>query len=94
MNLWEIAEEIERTFAQAVDGNRGGVLRAYALGELGVVEMKVYDRQGLQALMGIGKDTAYRIMKEYGFRTGYTDKSPLRITEDGLKEYIRKEKSR
>lgn len=56
--------------------------------------MKVYDRQGLQTLMGIGKDTAYRIMKEYGFRTGYTDKSPLRITEDGLKEYIRKEKNR
>lgn len=56
--------------------------------------MKVYDRQGLQTLMGIGKDTAYRIMKQYGFRTGYTDKSPLRITEDGLKEYIRKEKSR
>lgn len=46
--------------------------------------MKVYDRQGLQTLMGIGKDTAYRIMKEYGFRTGYTDKSPLRITETQL----------
>lgn len=56
--------------------------------------MKVYDRQGLQTLMGIGKDTAYRIMKQYGFRTGYTDKSPLRITEDGLKEYIRKERNR
>ena len=47
--------------------------------------MKVYDRQGLQTLMGIGKDTAYRIMKQYGFRTGYTDKSPLRITEEQVK---------
>lgn len=49
--------------------------------------MKVYDRQGLQTLRGIGKDTAYRIMKQYGFRTGYTDKSPLRITEDQLTKY-------
>ena len=55
--------------------------------------MKVYDRQGLQALMGIGKDTAYRIMKEYGFRTGYTDKSPLRITEDGVRKWAKEHKT-
>lgn len=48
--------------------------------------MKVYDRQGLQTLMGIGKDTAYRIMKQYGFRIGYSPKSPLRITEEQVKK--------
>lgn len=48
--------------------------------------MKVYDRQGLQTLMGIGKDTAYRIMKEYGFRIGYSPKSPLRITEEQVRK--------
>lgn len=47
--------------------------------------MTVYNREELQALLGIGKQTAYRLMKEYGFRIGYSPKSPLRITEEQVK---------
>ena len=48
--------------------------------------MKVYDRQGLQTLMGIGKDTAYRIMKEYGFRVGV---NRYRISERQVERFIK-----
>ena len=46
--------------------------------------MTVYDSKGLQALLGISDNTARKIMQEYGFRIGYSPKSPLRITEDQL----------
>lgn len=49
--------------------------------------MTVYTPRELQTLLGVGKQTAYRIMQEYGFRTGYTDRSPLRITEPQLLRY-------
>ena len=61
---------------------------SYRTGKLHLVGvMTVYDKRGLQELLGIGKDTAYAIMKQYGFRTGYTYKSPLRITEEGVKRW-------
>ena len=62
------------------DGHRAGELHLVGM-------MTVYDKRGLQELLGIGKDTAYAIMKQYGFRTGYTYKSPLRITEEGVKRW-------
>lgn len=46
--------------------------------------MTVYDSKSLQALLGISDNTARKIMQEYGFRIGYSPKSPLRITEDQL----------
>lgn len=48
--------------------------------------MKVYDRAGLQQLLGIGRDRAYRIMRDYGFRVG--DRA-VRISEPQIKQYIR-----
>lgn len=48
--------------------------------------MKVYDRAGLQQLLGIGRDCAYRIMRDYGFRVG--DRA-VRISEPQIKQYIR-----
>ena len=48
--------------------------------------MKVYDREGLQHLLGIGRDRAYRIMRDYGFRVG--DRA-VRISEPQIKQYIR-----
>ena len=70
-----------------MDGSCRGILGGDSSGKLGVVVMTVYTPQQLQALLGIGRDAAYRIMKEYGFRTGYTYKSPLRITEEGVKAW-------
>lgn len=49
--------------------------------------MTVYDSKSLQALLGISDNTARKIMQEYGFRIGYSPKSPLRITEDQLTKY-------
>ena len=49
--------------------------------------MTVYDSKSLQALLGISDNTARKIMQEYGFRIGYSPKSPLRITEDQLAQY-------
>ena len=49
--------------------------------------MNVYTPRQLQELLNIGRPTAYKIMREYGFRTGYTDTSPLRITEEGVKKW-------
>lgn len=51
--------------------------------------MTIYDCEGLQALLGIGENTARDIMREYGFRTGYKPKSPLRITEEGVREWAK-----
>lgn len=48
--------------------------------------MKIYDRAGLQQLLGIGRDRAYRIMRDYGFRVG--DRA-VRISEPQIKQYIR-----
>lgn len=70
-----------------MDGGNRGLLGGDRPGKLGVVVMTVYTPRQLQALLGIGRDAAYRIMKEYGFRTGYTYKSPLRITEEGVKAW-------
>ncbi len=50
--------------------------------------MKVYDVKSLEQELGIGREAAYRILRDYGFRTGYTNKSPLRITERGLERFI------
>lgn len=70
-------------------GGCRGILGGDRSGKLGVVVMTVYTPKQLQALLGIGRDAAYRIMKEYGFRTGYTYKSPLRITEEGVREWAK-----
>lgn len=53
--------------------------------------MKVYDSKALQALLGISDNTARRIMQEYGFRTGYKPRSPLRITEEGVMEWLKRQ---
>lgn len=55
--------------------------------------MKVYDSKALQALLGISDNTARRIMQEYGFRTGYKPRSPLRITEEGVMEWLKRQMS-
>ena len=47
--------------------------------------MKIYDCAGLQRLLGIGRDRAYQIMRDYGFRVG--DRAS-RISEPQLKRYI------
>ena len=70
-------------------GRIRGILGRHLLGKLGVVVMTVYTPKQLQEMLGIGKVAAYRIMKEYGFRTGYTYKSPLRITEEGVREWVK-----
>lgn len=48
--------------------------------------MKIYDCAGLQQLLGIGRDRAYRIMRGYGFRAG---DRVLRISEPQVRQYIR-----
>ena len=55
--------------------------------------MTVYNVGQLQKLLGIGKAAAYAILHEYGFRTGYSDKSPLRITEEGVMEWADRNKT-
>ena len=66
----------------------GSVLGSNSPCKLELVGMRVYDRQGLQELLSVGSNTAYRILQEYGFRIGYSDKSPLRITEEGVKAWV------
>ena len=56
--------------------------------------MKVYDREGLKTLLGIGNTAAYRILREFGFRTGSAAKSPLRITEKGVSAYVSRQSAR
>lgn len=46
--------------------------------------MKVYDCAGLQQLFGIGRDRAYSILRDYGFRCG--DRT-LRISEPQIIKY-------
>lgn len=50
--------------------------------------MKVYDQQELSELLGVGILKAYEIMRNYGFRIGYTNRSPLRITEEGVRAWV------
>ena len=50
--------------------------------------MKVYDKNGLMELLNVKSSTAFRIVREYGFRTGYKPKSPLRITEEGVRAWV------
>lgn len=50
--------------------------------------MTVYTPKQLQELLSVGRDTAYSIMKAYGFRTGGSERSPLRITEKGVTRYV------
>lgn len=50
--------------------------------------MKVYDQRELSELLGVGILKAYEIMRNYGFRIGYTDRSPLRITEEGVRAWV------
>lgn len=56
--------------------------------------MKVYDREQLKRLLGIGNEAAYRILREYGFRIGGAAKSPLRITETGVSAYVQRQQAR
>lgn len=70
-----------------------GVLGRDLHRELGM-SMKVYDREQLKRLLGIGNTAAYRILREYGFRIGSAGKSPLRITEEGVNEYVRQQQAR
>ena len=51
--------------------------------------MTIYTPQQLQKHLSVGRDTAYRIMKEYGFRIGDSARSPLRITEKGVESYVK-----
>ena len=48
--------------------------------------MKIYDCAGLQHLLGIGRDRAYQILRDYGFRVG--DRA-VRISEPQIRKYIR-----
>lgn len=64
----------------------GGIRRVLGGHLLDGHRMKVYDRAGLQQLLGIGRDRAYRIMRDYGFRVG--DRA-VRISEPQIKQYIR-----
>ncbi len=50
--------------------------------------MTVYDKRQLQELLGVGSATAYRVLKEHGFRIGNSPKSPFRITDEGVREYV------
>lgn len=43
--------------------------------------MVIYDCKGLQKALGIGRDAAYKIIKNYGFRVG--DRT-MRISEKQL----------
>lgn len=56
--------------------------------------MRIYDREQLKRLLGIGNTAAYRILREYGFRIGSAGKSPLRITEEGVNKYVRQQQAR
>ena len=48
--------------------------------------MKVYDCRGLQSLMGIGRDAAYTVIKEYGFKVGI---NRYRISERQVERFIK-----
>lgn len=47
--------------------------------------MRIYDARGLAGYLGIGRDAAYNILREYGFRVGVRQ---LRITEKQIEKYI------
>lgn len=51
--------------------------------------MTVYNVGEVQDLLGVGRSTAYMVMQKYGFRIGYGKTSALRITEEGVKKWIR-----
>lgn len=53
--------------------------------------MKVYTVKTLQDVLKVGRNTALTIMQTAGFRIGYAARSPWRITEEQLKDYIMKE---
>ena len=65
----------------------GSLLGRYILGELELVGVTIYTTQQLQELLNVGENTARSIMQEYGFRIGNKPRSPLRITEEGVREW-------
>jgi len=47
--------------------------------------MKVYDARGLQKKLGIGRDAAYKILREHGFLIG---EKTRRISEEQIRRMI------
>ena len=69
-------------------GNSDGCfLGRHPVSELELVGVTVYTSKQLCELLNISDNTARSIMQEYGFRTGNKPKSPLRITEEGVREW-------
>ena len=64
-----------------------GLLGSHLPCELELVGVTVYTSKQLCELLNISDNTARSIMQEYGFRTGNKPKSPLRITEEGVREW-------
>lgn len=48
--------------------------------------MTIYNVAGLRALLGIGRDAAYSVIKEYGFRVGV---NRYRISERQVERFIK-----
>lgn len=48
--------------------------------------MTIYNVAGLRALLGIGRDAAYAVIKEYGFRVGV---NRYRISERQVERFIK-----
>lgn len=48
----------------------------------------IYTTKQFQVLMDVGENKARAIMRRYGFRTGYTPRSHLRISDEGVKKWM------
>ena len=48
--------------------------------------MTIYNVAGLRSLLGIGRDAAYAVIKEYGFRVGV---NRYRISERQVERFIK-----
>lgn len=65
------------------------ILGGHVLSQLELVGMTIYTPKQLQELLSVGRGTAYVIMKRYGFRIGESERSPLRISEQGVEQYVK-----
>ena len=75
--------------SMAMGHRRRRILGGHLIGELELVGMTIYTPKELSALLRVGRGTAYKIMKRYGFRVGEATRSPLRISEQGVEAYVK-----
>lgn len=71
-----------------MDGRIRSLLGGHLPRRLVLGLMTIYNKDGLKELLGVGTQTAYRILREYGFRIGYSERSPMRITDEQINKWI------